>query len=69
MKKYYLNLVPQSNGDYEVHTEDCSFRPQRNYDDLGYFFSCNSAVNTAKDRHPYKKINGCYYCSKPCHTT
>ncbi|ADQ18936.1 hypothetical protein Lbys_3276 [Leadbetterella byssophila DSM 17132] len=69
MKKYYLNLIPQSNGDYEVHSEDCNYRPKLNYDELGYHSSCSLAVTTAKRRHPLKKINGCYYCSKVCHTS
>ena len=69
MAKYYLNLNMQSNGDYEVHKGSCSYVPITNYEYLGLFYNCDEAVAEARSRHPFKKINGCYYCSKPCHTT
>ena len=69
MKKYYLNLVEQSNGDYEVHAEACYFQPKKEFEYLGWFFSCEAAVITAKARHPRKKINGCKTCSNDCHTS
>ncbi len=67
--RYVLNLNEQSNGDYEVHKNGCSFFPKTNYDELGEFYLCSSAVNEAKRKYPYKKINGCYYCAKDCHTS
>jgi len=69
MASYRLNLNQQSNGDYEVHKDDCNYYPKQNYDDLGTFSSCTPAVDEAKRKHLYKKINGCKYCSEPCHTT
>lgn len=69
MRKYYLNLIQQRNGDYEVHAEGCRFQPTRDFEFLGSFFSCSSAVAEAKKRYPWKKINGCYYCSNECHTS
>lgn len=69
MKKYYLNLNAQSNGDHEVHDENCSYLPTLNRDYLGMFNNCQDAVKKAKEKHPYKRINGCKYCSKPCHTS
>lgn len=69
MEKYYLNLNAQSNGDHEVHKGNCAFVPTSNYDYLGLFYYCADAVAEAKRKHPYKRINGCYYCSKPCHTS
>lgn len=69
MKKYVLNLNVQSNGDYEVHETNCNWAPVSNYENLGYHHNCKDAVVKAKKRHPNKRINGCYYCSRPCHTT
>jgi hypothetical protein len=68
MKKYYVNKQEQSNGDHEVHDENCSYLPaaaNRIY--LGEFYTCHGAVVEAK-KH-YFKANGCYYCSKDCHTS
>ena len=71
MKYYYLNDNQQSNGDYEVHAEGCSFMPllaNRTY--LGLFSNCKDAVAEAKRKYPFRyRINGCYYCCSPCHTT
>lgn len=68
MARYYVNKNAQENGDHEVHSSACSFLPEaenRHY--LGDFTSCGPAVTEAKKS--YKKSNGCYYCSKSCHTT
>lgn len=68
MAYYYVNKNAQSNGDHEVHKTGCSFMPaidNRKY--LGEFNSCSSAVNEAKKT--YTKSNGCFYCSKECHTS
>jgi hypothetical protein len=67
--RYVLNLNQQSSGDYEVHKNGCTFFPITNYDELGQFSSCGSAVSAAKAKHPIKKINGCYYCANACHTS
>ena len=67
MKKYYVNDKAQSNGDHEVHHENCSFLPSvlnRTY--LGNFSSCKDAVKEAKKKH--SQVNGCFYCSNECHT-
>lgn len=69
MANYRLNLNQQANGDYEVHKDDCNYYPSQNYDDLGTFSSCETAVAEAKRKHASKQINGCYWCSKPCHTS
>lgn len=68
MARYYVNKNAQSNGDHEVHTTGCSWLPEvdnRIY--LGDFLSCHPAVVKAKEY--YTKVNGCYFCSRPCHTT
>lgn len=68
MARYYVNEQPQSNGDHEVHTESCSFLPDlRNRKYLGTFSNCHAAVREAK-KH-YTQVNGCYWCSRPCHTS
>ncbi len=66
-KKYYVNENEQTNGDHEVHAEGCSHMPilsNRKY--LGEFYNCWEAVASAKK--DFIQVNGCYYCSKECHT-
>lgn len=68
MARYYVNKNAQSNGDHEVHKSGCSWMPEpQNRVSLGEHASCSTAVTEAK-RH-YPKSNGCFYCSRPCHTT
>lgn len=70
MNNYYLNKNAQSNGDHEVHTESCQFLPSvLNRTFLGAFASCTYAITKAKDLAAFKKINGCIFCSRPCHTS
>lgn len=67
-KLYYVNQNSQSNGDHEVHTDDCSFLPNpENREYLGIFNNCCDAVSIAKQKYP--TANGCYYCSNACHTS
>ncbi|TNF69694.1 MAG: hypothetical protein EP298_02210 [Gammaproteobacteria bacterium] len=68
MPHYYVNDKAQQNGDHEVHTDTCRYRPNLlGGTDLGKHLSCQSAVEEAKKRG-YKQVNGCYYCSRECHT-
>jgi len=68
MSRYYVNKNQQDNGDHEVHTTGCEWMPNpENRIYLGDFTSCGPAVTEAK-KH-YKQSNGCFYCSKPCHTS
>ncbi len=68
MSKYYVNKNAQDNGDHEVHTNGCNWMPDpENRIYLGDFTSCEPAVAEAKREH-YSQSNGCYYCSRPCHT-
>ena len=68
MSWYYVNDNAQSNGDHEVHVTGCSFLPaQQNRTYLGDFSSCNPAVREA--RRYFTQVNGCFYCSNPCHTS
>jgi len=68
MSKYYVNRNVQLNGDHEVHKEGCEYIPKpENYIYLGEFSNCDDAVRVAKKHYP--QSNGCYYCSKSCHTS
>ena len=65
--RYYVNRNAQPNGDHEVHTLTCTHGPlEANRLYVGEYMSCGPAVAEAK-RH-YRRSNGCYYCSNPCHT-
>ena len=67
MARYYVNDNAQPNGDHEVHTTGCSWLSKiesKTY--LGDFSNCVPAVKEA--RKHYSQVNGCYHCSRPCHT-
>ena len=66
--KYYVNTNEQDNGDHEVHTEKCSWLPEKqNRIFLGNFDNCKDAVREAK--RFYTQVDGCYYCCNACHTS
>jgi hypothetical protein len=68
MARYYVNDRAQTNGDHEVHDESCRYLPSvehRTY--LGNYTNCRDAVREA--RRKYSQVNGCYYCSRECHTS
>ncbi|MEX2251089.1 MAG: hypothetical protein WD895_03345 [Acidimicrobiia bacterium] len=66
--RYYVNKNAQANGDHEVHELTCSFVPdEENRIFVGDHSTCPPAVAKAKDYYP--KSNGCFYCSRPCHTS
>ena len=45
MEKYYVNNTAQSNGDHEVHTENCYWLSLvYSKKDLGFHPNCESAV-------------------------
>ncbi len=67
MAQYFVNRNKQANGDHEVHTSVCIYLPApHNRLDLGYHFTCATAVRQA--RNVYPQSNGCKYCSTLCHT-
>ena len=67
MTRYYVNKNAQANGDHEVHESGCSYLPAaENRIYLGDFSNCRDAV--AEARRHYRQSNGCYYCSRACHT-
>jgi hypothetical protein len=66
MAHYYVNNKTDDRGDHEVHKEGCSYMPaDRKY--LGSFTNCYDAVKEAKKTYP--NSNGCYWCSRECHTS
>lgn len=68
MALYYVNKNAQPNGDHEVHDSGCDRLPDtENRLYLGSFTSCAGAVREAKKTYP--KSNGCFYCSRSCHTS
>lgn len=67
MARYYVNQNQQANGDHEVHRQGCDRMPfEENRTYLGEYETCGPAVRKAKTIYP--KSNGCYYCSRACHT-
>ena len=68
MKKYYINHNTKNpNGNNEVHTEDCTYRPSlTNCTCLGYFANGIEAVTAAKAKG-YSKADGCIYCCPEAH--
>lgn len=66
MAKYYVNNEQQTNGDHEVHRDDCLRLPSNKHF-LGEYSNCADAVKAAKKIYP--RSNGCYWCSKECHTS
>jgi hypothetical protein len=67
MAAYHVNKNAQPTGEHEVHENGCSYQPDAgNRQALGDHTSCQSAVKKAKEY--YTKVDGCYFCSKACHT-
>ena len=71
MTRYYVNKNAQPiSKDHEVHRPGCTrFPSQVNAEFLGDFLSCHGAVQEAKRKHPGWRVNGCFYCSRDCHTS
>ncbi len=68
MDMYYVNKQAQSNGDHEVHKQTCAYLPSSsNQIALGYYSNCMDAVRAAKAY--FSQSNGCYWCSRECHTS
>lgn len=67
MARYYVNKNAQNSGDHEVHRSDCEWLPKEEHRlYLGDFSNCRDAVREAKKY--YSQSDGCYYCSRECHT-
>ena len=75
MAKYILNINKQdslSEENYEIHNEEtCAHLPNtENRRHIGYFSNCKDEIIQAKIKYPEyaKDIDGCFWCSRPCHT-
>jgi hypothetical protein len=67
MPHFCCNKNAQTNGDHEVHQDDCRWIPEpHNQINLGYHATCKTAVLQAKAFDP--RADGCKYCSPECHT-
>ena len=61
MKRYYLNIVPEKNGDNELHDEFCLYVPIIiNAKYIGDFSDPKKALDEALKSHP--NANGCKHC-------
>ena len=68
MKRYVVNMLNDESGNHEVHVNNCPHLPSYDHQmNLGYHDSCRGAVAKAKETYP--TANGCYYCSRSCHTS
>lgn len=66
---YYFHNTVDTHGNHEVHTKECSYFPNiENATYIGYEKSCSDAIDRAKQEHPFKSFDGCYFCCRPCHT-
>ena len=65
MAQYVVNNKSQTGGEHEVHKEGCTYFPS-DFIRLGDHSSCHTAVTKAKQH--YNNVDGCYWCSRACHT-
>ena len=68
MASYYANPELDSSGVHEVHRQGCfwlSLISSPVY--LGQFEVCRPAVAEARRRR-YVPADGCFFCSRECHT-
>lgn len=67
--RYYFYNYTDDKGKHEVHDDSCSFLPsEENRTYIGQYEDCSKAILMAKLKYPGKKFDGCYFCSKSCHT-
>lgn len=66
---YYYNKNTDSRGNHEVHREDCSYLPSsQNRVYISYEKDCHSAIQRAKNATGKTNFDGCFFCSRACHT-
>ena len=69
MDQYIVNKNNQTTSEHEVHnvSKGCNFLPERkNRLDLGFHYSCESALEKAREH--YSEVDGCYYYTECCHS-
>jgi len=58
---YYVDTIPQANGDHEVHTDACAdFKEMKEPQHLGEFHYAKTAIEIA--RSYYNQVAGCDTC-------
>lgn len=68
MAYYIVNVNKDDNGKHEVHETTCQHLPHyTNQHALGYHADCESALRAAETAG-YAPADGCWHCSRPCHT-
>lgn len=68
MPLYYVNPNRDDSGNHEVHKQDCSWLALiKNPVYLGIFSTCHEAVAEAI-RRLFIPADGCWWCSRVCHT-
>ena len=66
MKRYYLDLIPKTNQDHELHNEFCIYMPVIiNAQYIGDFSDDKKALEEALKSYP--NANGCKYCCSSSH--
>lgn len=65
MQHYFVNRDALRSGEHEVHTRNCDLNPDNSMY-LGHFATCEEAIAVASEIYP--KVDGCYTCSRLCHS-
>ena len=71
MQRFIINTRIQFTGEHEVHnvSAGCPYMPSETHRiDLGEHPDCHSAVAEACRNWPPRRINGCRWCARECHT-
>lgn len=71
MAQFIVTKQKQVSGKYTIHnrTTGCAHLPSQGQQvSLGYYPSCQEALEDALSRWPDKQIDGCYYCANSCHS-
>ena len=65
--KYYINIIGQQNGCYDLHKEGCNLLKYiLCKKELGAFDNCFDALKEAK-KQGFATANGCISCCRDCH--
>lgn len=65
---YYYNKNLDSNGNHEVHHQNCSWMPkEHNKVLIGFSLDCDQAIRDVKAKTGKTNFDGCYHCCPKCH--
>ncbi|GAB3003335.1 hypothetical protein GCM10010960_15160 [Arenimonas maotaiensis] len=71
MHRFVISTRTQFNDEHEVHniTIGCPYMPPESHRlDLGAHPHCQSALAEARRNWPPRRINGCRWCARECHS-